>query len=174
MDLQKVKKQKKRIGEKTKMSKDIKIEKSEINDKTELRKYDFEIKRYIAEKFGKTESGNDTLEQKGSNKIEMENSLKEVKEKIEDFELTDDTIKEIRKNFGEIELDEDNFYYKFLVSSTIPEAYIYYDDDKIVDAHLHHIISDMYEDGWYLLACKGELIGDVKGVFLFQKAKVRH
>lgn len=83
-------------------------------------------------------------------------------------------IEEIKKAFNGLVLDEENFEYKVMTSTTSPEFYIYYDDDKIIDAHLKHIISDMRDDDWFLVACVGELSGSVKGTFLFQRAKVRH
>ena len=80
----------------------------------------------------------------------------------------------IMKEFPNVELDKNNFEYNFMISTTIIETYTCDGKDKIIATHLNHIISDMYEDGWCLLACRGEVKDSVRGVFLFQKAKETH
>ena len=79
----------------------------------------------------------------------------------------------IRKEFQNIELDVNNFEYNYMTSFTSSETYSNNNDAYIIDIHLHHIIEDMKEEGWYLLACKGELKDYVKGTFLFYRKKVK-
>lgn len=75
--------------------------------------------------------------------------------------------------FNNIQRDEENFEYKLLTSIGLPEMYNFEGDDKIINAHLLHIIEDMNDEGWYLVACEGKINDGVIGYFLFQRKRVK-
>ena len=77
----------------------------------------------------------------------------------------------INEAFNDIKLDEENYEYKYLTSVTTSRLYKCKDEDKVLNAHLLHIISDLNDEGWYLVACKGEINEGVCGKFLFQKVR---
>ena len=87
--------------------------------------------------------------------------------------MTKETLKEIKRIFPNIKLDEEKFEY-MLTKSIVPiRLYDSNNEEDIIKCHLNHIKGDYEEDGWTLVDCTGNIykVYGVLGLFLFCKIK---